>query len=160
VVGAEETGWLLADALRRFDRQAVPGEGAGALYLGTRREESLGVELERVTELRPFGGRHSAAEAARRVRIELSACASGELLCDSRRGSGRTDAAEREAWNDWSGARLSPKRVLGEGLAASAAWQCVAACDALQQARYPAANVNVVGPNRQAIGARFVRCQA
>jgi hypothetical protein len=78
-----------------------------------------------------------------------------ELLCDGLSDSPRTDAAERAAWCDWAGPRLSPKRVLGEGLMAAAAWQCVAACDLVSAGRFPAANVSLVGSNQQAMGARF-----
>ena len=60
-------------------------------------------------------------------------------------------------WNDWTGRRVSPKRILGEGMMAAAAWQCVAACDALAEKKFTAASVSLVGSNQQAIGARFVR---
>jgi len=40
---------------------------------------------------------------------------------------------------------------------AAAAWQCVAACDAVANGRFAAADVSLVGSNQQAIGARFVR---
>ena len=80
-----------------------------------------------------------------------------ELLCDGVGTSPRADAAEIEAWQDWTGPRLSPKYILGEGLMAAAAWQCVAACDALAGGRFNAASVSLVGSNQQAIGARFVR---
>jgi hypothetical protein len=38
---------------------------------------------------------------------------------------------------------------------AAAAWQCVAACDAVANGRFAAANVSLVGSNQQAMGARF-----
>jgi hypothetical protein len=38
---------------------------------------------------------------------------------------------------------------------AAAAWQCVAAVDALNQGQYASATVSVVGCNQQAIAARF-----
>ena len=63
--------------------------------------------------------------------------------------------AEDEAWKGWDAPRLSPKRILGEGLMASGAWQCVAAIDAIINGDFAAANVSVVGCNQQAIGARF-----
>jgi len=47
--------------------------------------------------------------------------------------------------------------ILGEGLMAAAAWQCVAACDAVAEKRFTAASVSLVGSNQQTIGARFVR---
>jgi hypothetical protein len=43
---------------------------------------------------------------------------------------------------------------------ATAAWQCVAACDAIATRRFEAANVSLVGSNHQAIGARFARTDA
>ncbi len=39
---------------------------------------------------------------------------------------------------------------------ASAAWQCVAAGDALRRKKFKAVNVSVIGKNQQAIGARLV----
>jgi hypothetical protein len=77
------------------------------------------------------------------------------LLC----GGSFTDVAEAAAWRDWTGPRVSPKRVLGEGLMAAAAWQCVVACDAVASGRVSAANVSLVGSNQQAIGARFTGCR-
>jgi 3-oxoacyl-(acyl-carrier-protein) synthase len=81
--------------------------------------------------------------------------APAELLCAGIGSGARADAAEVAAWRDWTGTRVSPKQVLGEGLMAAAAWQCVAACDAVAGGRFAAANVSLVGPNQQAIGARF-----
>jgi hypothetical protein len=81
---------------------------------------------------------------------------SSDLLCDGLGGGARANAPEAAAWKDWTGPRLSLKRVLGEGLMAAAAWQCVAACDAVARGRFAAANVSLVGGSQQAIGARFV----
>jgi hypothetical protein len=50
---------------------------------------------------------------------------------------------------------MSPKTVLGEGLCAAAAWQCVLAVNSLKEKRHDSALVSVVGCNQQAIGARF-----
>ena len=38
---------------------------------------------------------------------------------------------------------------------AAAAWQCVAACDAVAGGKFAAATVSLVGSNQQAMGARF-----
>jgi len=65
------------------------------------------------------------------------------------------DGPEAAAWRDWNASRISPKRILGEGLMAASAWQCVAAVAALAEKKYAAANVSVVGCNQQAIGAHF-----
>jgi hypothetical protein len=76
---------------------------------------------------------------------------------DSRSGVRRVDHAETVAWQDWSETRLSPRVVLGEGLSAATAWQCITACAALADSQIDAANVSVVGGNEEAIGARFIR---
>ena len=97
------------------------------------------------------------AQAAQAMRGQLGKNSAGELLCDGIGNSPRADAAELAAWRDWTGPRVSPKRILGEGLMAAAAWQCVAACDAVAADKFAAASVSLVGSNQQAIGARFVR---
>ena len=154
VVGAEEIDWLTSDAFRLFARDAALSEGAGALYL---RVEESAVELRAITESHLFSDRPSRASAAVKMRAELPAGGAGELLCDGAQNISKLDAPEEAAWRDWPGARLSPKTILGEGLMAASAWQCVAAVDALREGRYSAAHVSVVGCNQQAIGARFVK---
>ena len=76
--------------------------------------------------------------SAAAMRGQLGKNIPGELLCDGIRNSPRTDAAELAAWGDWTGPRISPKRILGEGLMAAAAWQCVSACDAVAGGRFAA----------------------
>lgn len=161
VVGAEEADWTTADAFHHFSRGMVLAEGAGAVCL--HREppaQGVGVELQLITESRLFVDAASRAEAARLVRNELPDHNRGELLCDSQSGAKSFDAPEEAAWADWPGARLSPKRVLGEGLMAASAWQCVAALDCVALGLCPAANVSVTGCNQQAIGARFAKAMA
>jgi 3-oxoacyl-(acyl-carrier-protein) synthase len=155
VVGTEEVDWPVGNALRLFLRSVIHAGGAGALYLRGEPPETGGVELQCVTRAWSFAAGSSPCQAAMRMRLELPKGQPSELLCDSTRGIHRADADELSAWRDWTGARLSPKRILGEGLAAASAWQCVAACDALKRGRHDAANVSVVGPNQQAVGARF-----
>ena len=183
VIGAEETNWITADALRLLDRPAIVAAGAGALCLCREPKLSVGVELSAITDTFTFSARLNRTQAARAMRNQLvefdcrarrEECSperlvtssptgqdntgnksSGELLCDGMGNSPRTDAAERAAWSDWTGPRVSPKRILGEGLMAAAAWQCVAACDGVAEKQFAAASVSLVGSNQQAIGARF-----
>ena len=157
VIGAEETNWLLADALWHLDHRAILSGGAGAVCLSLDPAFSVGVELERITDAHPYTAIQSRSQAARAMRAELPASSPEQLLCDSIGDSPRTDAPEIAAWRDWSGPRLSPKRILGEGLMAAGAWQCVAACDAVAGGRFAAAIASLVGCNQHAIGARFVR---
>ena len=155
VFGAEEINWLHADALWHFDHAAILSAGAGAVCLTLDETASLGVELSAITDAHTYAASTGPMRAAQAMRAQLPPGSLGELLCDSVRGNGRFDAAERAAWQDWPGARLSPKSVLGEGLAAAGAWQVVAAANALATGRFTAANVSIVGNNQQAIGARL-----
>lgn len=156
VIGAEECDWLTSDAFHLFSRQIILGDGAGALYLKADANEGALAELQCVTESHLFTRRQSRAQAAQNVRAELPSGGGDQFLCDGLQQLPRLDAAESAAWRDWSGARISLKVLLGEGLMAGAAWQCVVAIDAMKQNRYAAASVSVVGCNQQAIGAHFV----
>lgn len=157
VVGAEETNWLLADAVWQFDHRAMISAGAGALCLRAGPGPGLTVELNGITSAHTYVPPVNRAAAALRMRRELPAGGPSELLCDGLQNRYGTDAAEAAVWRDWPGPRLSPKLVLGEGLMAAGAWQCVAACDALLTLPVTAALASLVGSNQQAIGARFVR---
>ena len=98
---------------------------------------SLGVELSLITDAHTYTARRNRRQAAQAMRQQLPACSPAELLCDGLGDSPRADAPEAAAWRDWTGPRLSPKRILGEGLMAAAAWQCVAACDAVARGTIP-----------------------
>jgi 3-oxoacyl-(acyl-carrier-protein) synthase len=156
VIGAEETNWIIADALRHLDRRAIVAAGAGALCLCRDPKLSVGVELSAITDAHTFSARLDRTQAAQAMRGQLDKNAPGKVLCDGIGNSPRADAVERAVWSDWTGSRVSPKQILGEGLMAAAAWQCVAACDALAEKRFAVANVSLIGSTQQAIGARFV----
>jgi hypothetical protein len=159
VIGAEENDWLTADAARLFSPDMVLSEGAGAICLSlgsTDITPGSAAELVAVTDPHAFEDTSQRIVAARSVREQL-ACVNGGFLCDSRQGVKTADSAEELAWHGWRGTTLSPKRVFGEGLAAAAAWQCLCAIDALQNAAFVSSMVSVTGTNQQAIGAKFGR---
>jgi hypothetical protein len=155
VVGAEETDWLTADAFRLFSRRLVLSDGAGALYLRTDATDGRGVELAAITDSHLFRDRASRANAANLVAKQLHS-APVDFLCDGIQDVERMDEPDTNAWANWRGTRLSPKKVLGEGLMAAAGWQCALACDVLRRGQARDALVSVVGCNQQAIGARFI----
>ena len=157
VLGAEETNWIIADALKHLDDSAIVAAGAGALCLCRDQQLSMGVELAAVTDTHTITAQFDRAKAAQAMRRQLDSRPGNELLADGTGNSVRADVAELAAWSDWKGPRVSPKRVFGEGMMAAAAWQCVAACDAVAGKHAEAASVSLVGPTQQAIGARFVR---
>ncbi len=133
VVGAEENDWIVSDALRLFHRQAIHAAGAGAIYLKKNSSVSA-IELAVITDSFPFTQKQNRAAALTKARSQLPPCSSKELF-----------AAEKI------------KMIFGEAFAASAAWQCVLACEAIRQKELNVANVEVVGANQQAIGARFMK---
>jgi hypothetical protein len=155
VVGSEEMDWLTADAFRLFTRQIVMSEGAGAVYLHDETGGRTGVELVAVTEAHLFSDRASRVRATCQAAAQLGRGGPDEVLCDGYQGVSFLDQAEAQAWKDWKGARISPKRILGEGLMAATAWQCAAAVDLLSRGKFRAGLVSVAGCNQQAIGARF-----
>jgi len=147
VVGAEEMDWIVADAVRLFQRETVYAAGAGAVYLN--RNPAAAIELAAITDSFTYTQKQGRLAAAQQMALQLPAGAGSELLCLS----------ESKAFGQplWPGRRLAPKSVLGEAFVASAAWQCVAAGDALRREEFTAANVSIVGVNQQAIGARLQR---
>ena len=164
VVGAEEFNWLQAQAVWHFDHHAILGAGAGAICLSlfpnphlnpTLGSPSCFAELDLITDPATYCKSDGMAIAARHVRAQFPAATAAEILIDGLGGTSQPGKAESAAWRDWPGARVSPKRVLGEGLMAASAWQCVLAVDAVRTGRHPSATVSVVGFNQQAIGARF-----
>jgi 3-oxoacyl-(acyl-carrier-protein) synthase len=157
VVGGEEVDWLTSDAYRLFNHQAILAEGAGAIYLRHARKNPEEVTLKAITSSHNYSCGTTQEKAGALMRNELLATGRAELLCDGTQGDERLDRSEAMVWKGWSGARLSPKRLLGEGLAAASAWQCAAAIDALWQHQHQTAYVSVVGCNQGAIGAHFAR---
>lgn len=163
VVGAEESDWLTADAFRLFTREMIIAEGAGALYVRAGVCPS-GVRLAAVSDALLFTNRpercaavRSAAAGAREHAARGAEGTVGTLLCDGLQGVGWLDEPEREVWRDWKGPRVSPRRILGEGLMASAAWQCVAAIDPLTRGVHPRAIVPISGINEHVMWAGFER---
>jgi hypothetical protein len=146
VLAAEELDWPIAGAAHLFHPKMVVGEGAGAIYL-SRTPGKAAVRLDRISDLLPWSETASA-----QVRAQLGAEVG--LLCDSRQGVAAVDRLER-GWEDWSGVRLSPRKVLGEGFNAAAAWQCVAAAEWLARGGARGAVINLTGLNRLMVGIRL-----
>src|SRR5439155_14137969 len=54
VAGGEELDWIVADAMRLFQREPIHSSGAGALYLRADNPASALAELAAVTDSFPF----------------------------------------------------------------------------------------------------------
>jgi len=154
VIGAEELDWLTSNAFRLFHRNIILGDGAGAVYLRKVPHAERAVKLAAITDSHLFTRKHSRAHAVCRVRDQLSFDGNTAVLVDGLQNVSRYDAAEAMAWDDWSAERISPKKVLGEGLMAAAAWQTALAIHAARESA-AAALVSIVGTNQQVIGAAF-----
>lgn len=150
LVGAEEADWLTTDALRLFDRKKCLSEGAGAVLL----TKSGDIRLESVTDefLYSTEGKQRALQLMRK---EVGNTSPSTLLVDSTAGEQGISLDEARFWSDWTGPRLSPKSVLGEGLMASAAWQLVTAVDALHHRTAPEAIVSIAGFHQHTVAARL-----
>jgi hypothetical protein len=157
VVGAEELDWITADAAHLFSKGLILAEGAGAIYLRRVVDRTNNIELRAVTEPQGYTDRKSRLHAANGVRASLRVPSVSDLLCDGLQGVSRLDKAEIETWPKWPGQRVSPKRILGDGLTAGAAWQCVWAIQALRQGQHSSAFVSLLGCNHQALGVQFTR---
>ena len=150
VVGTEEIDWLTSDAVRLFDRTKYLSEGAGAVLL----KRTGAVRLTAITDEHVY---HSAGkeEALQKMKDELQGVPEFALLSESTSSASGLSIEEAELWKTWTGSRISPKRVLGEGLMASAAWQVVAAADALSNRTATDALISIAGFHQHAIGAHL-----
>ena len=144
VVGAEEADWLTADVLHHFKRSTRLAEGAGAVLLRRGSPGPAAVRLAGVTNPCSFVDRPTRAAAAERVSAELAPVRPNELVC-----------AEPAFLRNWEGMRLEVQSNLGEGFAAAAAWQCIAAIGALRPSGCSGAVIGVTGAYQESIGARF-----
>lgn len=155
VIGAEESDWLTGSAYQLFVRRMILSDGAGALYLKRAARGEPAVALKAVTQPEIFSPSKPPSLAMQRVRTALPASEPALFLCDGRQGIPALDEPEEKAWSDWSSLRVSPKRFLGEALAASAAWQCIETIHRLRETPHRGGIVSVAGCNQQAIGALF-----
>jgi len=156
ILGAEEFNWIVASASWHLDRHSILGAGAGAVLLACDPELSIGARLDCITDSHTYSENLPPVAAVAAMKAQLPPGNAQELLVDGLGGARRIDIAEEKAWKDWPGHRISPKKILGEGLMAGSAWQFVLAANAVAKRAYPAATVSVAGCNQQAIWARLV----
>lgn len=149
VMSAEEIDWLSSEGLRYYSRGYLPSEGAAAVYL----ESAPGpAKLLRLPDPVSLSG-NSRLQAAQKIRERLAPVDDGTtLLIDGRTGIARYDSPENIAWADWCGPRWSPRLVLGESMGVSAAFQAVAAVEAMKSGGFQQAVVTATGGNQQAAG--------
>jgi 3-oxoacyl-(acyl-carrier-protein) synthase len=155
VVAPEEIDWLSAEGLRLYADDAIPSEGAAALYLEARGDGPLLLSIPDPVLLGPGVDRAAAL-------LDAVAAAGGSddertLLADSRSGVAGFDSPESEAFASWSGPRTSVKTVLGDCFGTSAGLQLVAAIEHLRRGNAEQAIVVTLGGNEQVGSCRLGR---
>ncbi len=154
VIGAEEVDWLGVTAMRLFNRNAVLGEGAGAVYL---RRAAHGITLETISDPHPYTANGSRVTAVRKVRDELESVGRAELWIGSQSVGDARLRAESQAWQGWAGRTCQPRTVLGDAFNAASAWQLILAADSLGAGAVDRAFVSVAGCNHAAVGLSVIR---
>jgi hypothetical protein len=150
VVGAEETDWLTAEALRLLAPGAILTEGAGALFL---ERDGLGPVIQEIAGPIPIAGfpdKAARTAAALTMKQSLAPMPQDTLLIDDVSGCLRGDAPGLAAWQGFPGPRLSPRRLLGDAPGASAALQCVLAAATIHSGKSGTAVVSAIGADQQA----------
>lgn len=157
VVGAEELDWLPAAAIDLLKLGVPVAEGAACLVIEPARSNTHGVAIRTLATRHPIGALRQRAHAAAAARAGLGSPDPAALLVDDCCGHPATDAATARAWADWPGPRLSPVPVLGYGLSAASAWQCVAACQQLGAGAAREAIVATTGHHQRAAAMHLCR---
>lgn len=157
VIAAEELDWSVTEGWRLFSPATVLAEGAAAICLSAEPQGQPRALLAGITDLMPFAVAGSPLLAAQALDAQWAPGQANELLVDGRIGLAKADAVENRVWSAWPGPRVSPKRLLGEGMSAAVGWQCVIALDRLTHQSPPlsASRVIAIGCNHQAVGAVF-----
>ena len=150
VVGAEEHDWLAAAAIDLLELGVPVAEGAACLVIEPGRSNTSGIAIQSLSTRHPLAAFAQRPQAAAAARAALGPLNPAALLVDDCCGHRASDAATARAWPDWSGPRLSPAPILGHGLSAAAAWQCVAACHSLHSGTAAEAVVATTGINQRA----------
>jgi 3-oxoacyl-[acyl-carrier-protein] synthase II len=150
VVGAEEHDWLTAAAIDLLKLGVPVAEGAACLVIEPGGPNIPGIAIQSLSTHHPVAAFAQRPHAAAAARAALGSINPAALLVDDCCGHRASDAATARAWPDWSGPRLSPAPILGHGLSAAAAWQCVAACHSLHSGTAAEAVVATTGINQRA----------
>jgi 3-oxoacyl-(acyl-carrier-protein) synthase len=150
VIGTEEHDWLAAAAIDLLKLGVPVAEGAACLVIEHGGSNTSGIAIETLTTKHPVASFAQRPHAAATARATLGQLNPAALLIDDCCGHPASDAATARAWAHWTGPRLSPAPILGHGLSAAGAWQCVAACHGVLAGTAAEAIVATTGINQRA----------
>lgn len=151
ILCAEEIDWLTLEALSLYSRDLIASEGAAAIYVEANPSD---------ISIQCLNGPHPYTDATER-RAAMSDAFPAEtditgLLIDGLNGAARLDHDEAAVLSSWTGPRLSPARVLGEGMGIRCGFQTITAIEALRDS-HDSATVFASGGNQHAFSARLTR---
>lgn len=152
ILCAEEIDWLTLEGLKLYSRDIIATEGAAAIYLEATPSD---ISLKNLCGPFPYhdsGERRTAVTDAWAPHKNLPS----DILIDGLTGIPRLDRDELAAIASWSGDRLSPTCILGEGMGIRCGFQTIAAIEALRDG-HDSATVLACGGNQHAFSARLTR---
>jgi hypothetical protein len=152
IVCAEEIDWLTLEALRLYSRGLIATEGAAAIYVEANPSP---IAIQNLNG--PFS--YTAATERRtaiREAWQASEKSPAALLIDGLSGSSRLDRYETQATAAFLAPRLSPAKILGEGLGVRCGFQTITAIAALENGHDSAA-ILAAGGNQHAFSATLAK---
>ncbi|MGC4016381.1 MAG: hypothetical protein QM755_17945 [Luteolibacter sp.] len=152
VLCAEEMDWLTLEGLDLYSRNLVATEGAAAIYVEA---TPSGISMEKLHGPFPYTDSDERRLAMSEAWSAIQDRAEG-ILVDGLSSIPRLDRDEVAVTRDWTGARLSPAAVLGEGMGIRCGLQTIAAIEALGS-DHESATIFAAGGNQQAFSARLTR---
>ncbi|MEP2774325.1 MAG: beta-ketoacyl synthase N-terminal-like domain-containing protein [Luteolibacter sp.] len=150
ILCAEEIDWLTLEGLGMYSKGIVATEGAAAVYLEASPSNISVKELNGPYSYFDSAGREDALADA------WGALGDAEILVDGLTGVGRLDRDELVVTGGWSGERISPAKVLGEGMGIRCGFQTVAAVGALQDGR-GSVDIFASGGNQHAFSVKLTK---
>lgn len=152
ILCAEEIDRLTLQGLRFYSRDLIATEGAAAIYVEANRSPIAIQSLNGPFDYTDANERRTAIREA----WDAVKRSSPALLVDGLTGANRIDRDEAEVIANLPGPRLSPAKILGEGMGVRCGFQTVAAIGALQ-AGATSASILASGGNQHAFSATLIR---
>jgi hypothetical protein len=152
ILCAEEIDRLTLQGLRFYSRDLIATEGAAAIYVEANRSPIAIHSLNGPFDYTDANERRTAIREA----WDAVKRSSPDLLVDGLTGANRIDRDEAEVIANLPSPRLSPAKILGEGMGVRCGFQTVAAIGALQ-AGATSASILASGGNQHAFSATLIR---
>lgn len=150
ILCAEEIDWLTLEGLGMYSKGVVATEGAAAVYVAG---------APGAVAMKEFNGPYSYFDSAGRADAlanAWSALGDAEVLVDGLSGVARMDRDELLVTGGWHGERISPGKVVGEGMGIRCGLQTIAALGALEEG-YGSVDIFASGGNQNAFSVKLTK---